>query len=504
MDKAAEINTDIDKTAAETTRRILDRSRHPVSVIPEEAFSRIAEAPLVRNNGVRILKDAAENYPAWLEAIENAERYIHFESYIIHEDEQGEIFARALIKKAGEGVKVRLIYDWLGGLGSTSGRFWKMLRDGGVEVRCFNYFDFTRPLAWVSRDHRKTIVVDGEVAFVTGLCVGRMWVGDPEKGIEPWRDTGVEIYGPAVADVDRAFADVWDDLGTALPDDEIADAGSLTDEGSVSLRIVASKPGMARTYRLDQLIGAMSRESLWLTDAYFAGSAAYIETLRSAAMDGVDVRLLLPASTDIAVMQTISRSGYRGLLEAGVRIYEWNGPMIHAKTAVVDGFWSRIGSTNLNVASWLTNCELDVLVEDHDLGARMQQMFLADLKNATEITLNEKHRPRPVSPREHKRPRGSSSSTSGRFAPSAIAIGNALVSTISTSRKRFLGATEARINLIGGILLLVTGIVAFRFPRILAFPLGLIAIWLAISLFIASVKLFRRPGNNKAEKPKET
>jgi cardiolipin synthase len=292
----------------------------------------------------------------------------------------------------------------------------------------------------------------------------------------------------SVREVDLAFADVWDDLGPAIP---IEANGNDPDAGSVSLRVVASRPGNARTYRLDQLIGAMSRETLWLTDAYFAGSAAYVETLRSAAMDGVDVRLLLPASTDIAVMQTISRSGYRGLLEAGVKIYEWDGPMIHAKTAVIDGFWSRVGSTNLNIASWLTNCELDVLVEDRDFGRQMQEMFLADLDNATEITLNEKHRPRPQHKHKTDSPKTSTAS-SARFAPSAIAIGNALGSTISTSKKRYLGAAEARINLIGGVILLVTGLIAFQFPRVLAVPLGIIAIWLAVSLFIASFKLFRQ------------
>lgn len=456
---------------------------------PQEAFSRIAEARPTHNNVVRLLRDASENYPAWLEAISSAKRYIHFESYIIHEDKQGHLFADALIEKAKEGVEVRLIYDWLGGLGNTSKRFWNTLRDNGIEVRCYNPFDVSRPLGWITRDHRKVIIVDGDVAFVTGLCVGDMWVGDPDKGIEPWRDTGVELRGGAVAEVDRAFADVWDDLGSAIPE-EVFQTNERTPptEGEISLRVVASKPGNARTYRLDQLIGSMSRETLWLTDAYFAGSTAYVETLRSASMDGVDVRLLLPASTDIAVMQTISRAGYRGLLEAGVRIYEWDGPMIHAKTAVVDGYWSRVGSTNLNVASWLTNCELDVLIEDRDFGREMQEMFLADLENATEITLNEKHRPR-AQKRADRGPKTSSAS-SARFAPSAIAIGNALGSTISTSKKRFLGATEARINLTGGIILLLLGLVAFWFPRVLAIPLGIIAIWFAISLFIASYKLF--------------
>lgn len=488
-EKLSEINI-IEKRSNKPLSR---RGQEFVNLLPEEAFSRIAEAPLLRGNGVRLLKNAAENYPAWLEAIQKAEKYIHFESFIIHEDAQGKLFADALIKKAKEGVRVRLVYDWAGGFGKTSRKFWQRLRDGGVEVRCYNPFSFARPLGWISRDHRKVLIADGKIAFVTGLCVGQMWVGEPEENIEPWRDTGVELRGKAVADVDRAFADVWDDLGKTIPKKQIADYKSLEDAGDVNLRVVATKPGNARVYRLDQMIAALSRETLWLTDAYFAGTHAYIESLRAAAMDGVDVRLLLPATTDIPVIQAISRSGYRSLLEAGVRIYEWDGPMLHAKTAVIDGFWSRVGSTNLNIASWLTNCEMDVLIEDANFGREMQEIYLADLKNATEICLNEKRKARPVKPRKKKT--GVSSATSAKFAPSAIAIGSALGSSISIDKKRPLGAMEAKINLTGGAMLLVFGIIAVFWSKLIAVPLGIIAVWLAVSLFINSYQLFKQSGN---------
>lgn len=460
--------------------------------MPEEAFSRIAEAHLVHKNGVRLLKDAAENYPAWLDAIEKAAHYIHFESYIIHEDEQGKRFADALIEKAREGVKVRLIYDWMGGFGKTSRKFWRKLAENGVEVRCYNPFSFARPLGWISRDHRKVLIVDKKIAFVTGLCVGQMWVGYAEKSISPWRDTGVELRGKAVADVDEAFADIWDDLGAPLPDDEIAHEDEIEDAGDVNVRVVATKPGHARIYRLDQMVGALAQETLWLTDAYFAGTNAYIETLRSAARDGVDVRVLVPAATDIPVMQAISRSGYRSLLEAGVRIYEWDGPMLHAKTAVIDGYWSRIGSTNLNIASWMSNCEIDVLVENAEFGREMQAMYLADLENATEIFLDEKKKARPSKVRERRRARRlTSSASTASFAPSAIAVGSALGSSISKNKRRPLGRMEAKISLTGAGLLSVLGIVSLFYPRILAIPLGLIFVWFAVSLFINSFQLFK-------------
>jgi cardiolipin synthase A/B len=145
-----------------------------VRTLADQAFSRAAGAPLVEGNRVRLLKDARENYPAWLDAIAAAKRYIHFESYIIHEDEAGGMFADALIAKAQEGVRVRLAYDWMGGFGKTSRRFWNHLRAGGVEVRCYNPPRLDSPLGWLSCDHRKTLTVDGQVGFVTGLCVGRM------------------------------------------------------------------------------------------------------------------------------------------------------------------------------------------------------------------------------------------------------------------------------------------------------------------------------------------
>ena len=188
--------------------------------LTDQASSRTAGAVLVPGNAVRLLKDAAENYPAWLEAIRSARKWILFESYVVREDATGWEFADELAAKAREGVRVRLLYDWLGGLGKTSERFWRALRSAGVEVRCFNPPRLDDPLAWLRRDHRKSIVVDDRVAFVSGLCVGRTWVGEPSRGVDPWRDTGVELQGPAVAEVARAFAEVWAETGPPLPKEE--------------------------------------------------------------------------------------------------------------------------------------------------------------------------------------------------------------------------------------------------------------------------------------------
>src|SRR5690606_17361324 len=145
-----------------------------------------AGAPLIEGNDVRLLWDATENYPAWLEAIAGARRRIHFESYFIEDDAVGRRFADALIAKSREGVRVRLVYDWLGSVRRASNRFWRRLRDEGVEVRVYNPPRLDSPLGWLSRDHRKMLVVDGRVGFVSGLCVGAAWEGRPEAGIEPW------------------------------------------------------------------------------------------------------------------------------------------------------------------------------------------------------------------------------------------------------------------------------------------------------------------------------
>src|SRR5690606_9166453 len=335
--------------------------------VAAHAFSRSAGAPLIRGNRVRLLRDASENYSAWLEAIEQARERIHFECYIIHEDEIGQQFAEVLQKRAADGVKVRLIYDWMGSLWKASRQFWNSLRSAGAEVRCYNPPRIDSPLGWLARDHRKMLTVDGQIGFITGLCVGKMWVGDPANGVEPWRDTGVEIRGLAVSEIEKAFAHMWALCGEPLPEEEVA--VRPIPAGRMDVRIVATEPATAGMMRLDQLIAALAKNRLWLTDAYYAGTSSYVQALRAAAKDGVDVRLLVPNGTDIPLMRPLTRAGYRPLLEAGVRIFEWNGTMLHAKTAVADGSWARVGSTNLNVASWFGNCELDAVIEDADFAA---------------------------------------------------------------------------------------------------------------------------------------
>lgn len=460
----------------------------PLRELADQAFSRAAGAPLIAGNHVRLLKDAGENYPSWLEAIAAARRHIHFENYMFYDDATGREFAAALSEKARAGITVRLIYDWLGCFGKASGRFWNELRASGVEVRCYNPPRLGSPLGWLSRDHRKMLAVDGEVAYVTGLCVGRMWSGDPARGQEPWRDTGVEIRGPAVAEVERAFARVWATLGEPLP---MLGLPPPEPAGSMDLRIVASEPATAGMLRLDLLIAALARKRLWLTDAYYAGTASYVEALRAAALDGVDVRLLLPNATDLPLLQPLSRSGYRTLLAAGVRIFEWNGTMLHAKTAVADGHWARVGSTNLNLASWLGNCELDAVIEDDEFGREMEAMYLEDLTNATEVVLDRRRRPRaPKEPRSALHVAGSGGGSVSRAAAGAVRIGHTIGAAFTD--RRVLGPIEARIATVSGLLLLALSLVFALFPQALAYPLVALGVWGGLALLYRGGQLHRK------------
>ncbi|MCC6609020.1 MAG: cardiolipin synthase B [Burkholderiales bacterium] len=455
----------------------------------DQAFLRAAGAPLVEGNSIRILRDAAENFPAWLAAIRAAQRSVFFECYIIDDDPVGREFIAALAERARSGVRVRLIYDWFGT--PRGGWIRSSLEAAGATVRCFNPPSFASPFGWISRDHRKMIAVDGQVGFVSGLCVSAKWLGDAARGLEPWRDTGVEIRGPAVADLEDAFAQVWDATGADLLDEECTPLESIARAGDVALRVIAGRPESTGVFRLDQFIAAVANERLWLTDAYFVGTAPYVQALRSAARDGVDVRLLVPGSSDVPIVGALSRAGYRSLLEGGVRVFEWNGRMLHAKTAVADGRWARIGSTNLNVASWLHNYELDVAVEDEAVAKAVADMYEQDLAQSTEIVLRRRHWVRPRLAERRKRRRRAASGSAGRAAAGALSIGSVVGAALTN--RRSLDATEANLLMYGSAILFAVAVVAFLWPKILAIPFAVIAAWIAGAMLLRAARLRRAP-----------
>jgi cardiolipin synthase len=324
--------------------------------------------------------------------------------------------------------------------------------------------------------------VDGQLAFVSGVCISDKWLGDARRNIPPWRDTGVALRGPAVADVEAAFARTWSILGEALPPECSSDGAAIEPAGDVSLRVIASHPSTAGMYRLDQLIAALARESLWLTDAYFVGLPPYVRALTTAAEDGVDVRLLVPGSSDLPPVAAMSRSGYRPLLAAGVRVFEWNGSMLHAKTAVADARWARVGSTNLNLVSWLGNCEIDVAVEDDTFATALAAQYESDLENATEIVLSDSRvrraqtaAPRPRIVRGKPGQRGSA----GRGAAGAMRLAHTVGAALNNRRVL---AGEAAPLLGGAMALLIFTAVAALWPRIVAWPLAILALWIAVGL----------------------
>jgi len=466
-------------------------------LLAEQSFSRAAGAPLLAGNEVELLIDARAAYDAWLAAIRGATGTILFENYIFRDDALGREFIDALAERAAAGVRVCVVRDWLGCLGQSGAQFWAPLLAAGGEVRAYNRPHLASPFGWLSRDHRKLLVVDHAIGFVGGICVSGTWLGDPARGIEPWRDTAVAVRGPAVVEFAHAFADVWSQLGAPLP----ADAAPLALPcGHVDLRVVATVPNTAGLYRLDQLIAGMARRNLWLTDAYFVGVAPYVQALIAAARDGVDVRLLVPGSNDIPAVGSLSRAGYRPLLEAGIRVFEWNGSMLHAKTAVADGRWARVGSSNLNLASWIGNCEIDVAIEDDAFARRMEAQYEQDLSHSTEIVLKMPKRRRVV---EEGAPRSARSQggSSGRAAAGALRLANSIGAAITN--RRVLGPAECAPLLVAGIVLLVAAVLALLWPRLVAWPLALLAVWIGVALVARYVDLRRRasPASEEASRP---
>jgi len=354
--------------------------------ILKSAMSRATGAPAIHGNEVALQFEGPDTFDRWIEAIEGAERYVYFENYILRDDPVGRRFRDALVAKAEEGARVHVLYDWVG-CWATPRRYWRPMREAGVLVRAFNPPRIQNPFGVFQRDHRKLVCVDDHTAFAGGFCIGQEWAGtetDP-----PWRDTGVELRGPSAWSAARAFERIWRETGGEAPAPEGAgmpEAGSREGEGT-PVWFIEGEPGLSRVYRALQLVCAHAQERIWITDPYFVAPQPVTHGLAEAARAGVDVRVLLPAHNNWPLVGTVSRTGYRGLLEAGVRLFEWQGPMIHAKTAVADGIWSRVGSSNLNSWSLLGNWEVDVGVLDADFGAQMEGLFLADLASAVEIVL---------------------------------------------------------------------------------------------------------------------
>ncbi len=438
----------------------------------DRALARASDAPLREDNRLVLLKDGPQTYDDWLAEISRAERWVHLENYIFRADEVGYRFAEALCEKAAEGVRVRVLYDWFGCL-DTPRAFWRRLRDAGVEVRVVNPPTLGTPLGVVRRDHRKLLAVDGTYASTGGVCISEGWlVRSPETGLA-YRDTAVSVRGPAVADLERAFAGAWDETGEPLPEEECSDAAGIPPAGDEAARIVIQEPRKMRILRILQLLTAGVERRLWITDAYFLSMTILTQSLMSAARDGVDVRVLVPSTNDLPWIGALSRTGYRQFLESGVRIFEYGGPMIHAKTVVADGWWSKVGSTNLNFSSLAANWEIDLVAEDRRFGVKMEEMFEEDLDHAREVRLTgtgRRPRVRPdrrIETADRRARRGVVGSGSGGAAV-ATRVGSVALQNSSAP----INTHEHALAAAASAALLGTSLLAARFPRLVAWPLA--------------------------------
>ncbi len=359
-------------------------SPHAIAALAERSLARAGGTRFIPGNATRLLLDGPRVYPAMLEAIRQAEHWVHLENYIIRDDASGRLFCEALMERAGAGVSVRLLTDWLGSRG-LGRRLTAELASAGVELRRFNPPRFLDLLGNVSRDHRKLLVTDAGTAFIGGLCIGDEWAGEPERGVPPWRDTAIQVVGPAAMALDQAFEQIWTLAGGTIPPGR--HAGEFPSAGDAEVGVVVGEPRRARIQRVVELLAAGAVDRLWITDAYLVAPRSLFQALLDAAHSGVDVRLLLPGASDLPIIRNLSRIGYRALLEAGVRIFEWGGPMLHAKTIVADGVWCRVGSSNLNSSSLVGNYELDILLHDPRLGSQLEAQFRRDMAQSAEVQL---------------------------------------------------------------------------------------------------------------------
>ncbi|MGZ5062751.1 MAG: phospholipase D-like domain-containing protein [Usitatibacter sp.] len=364
------------------------------------------DTPLKAGNRVVLLQNGAATYGAMLQAIAGARDSINMESYIFEDDEVGTKFADALVAKQAQGVQVTLIYDSVGSNGSSA-QFFKRLTDSGIQVLEFNPIN---PLAAKgltykigNRDHRKLLIVDGRTAFMGGINISGVYTsgsgsgsgagsGAPRSNATrqpmPWRDTHLQVQGPVVADFQRLFMATWEkQKGPPMAARDFFPSTAAV--GGEVVRAIGSSPDDPYSLFYATLVSAIdnAKTSVHLTNAYFVPDPQLLAALVGAARRGVDVALVLPSNSDNWLVLYAGRSHYEKLLENGVRIYERRGALLHAKTGIIDGRWSTIGSTNLDRISFLHNQEINAVVMGADFGAQMEAMFDADIAVSDHITL---------------------------------------------------------------------------------------------------------------------
>jgi cardiolipin synthase len=368
--------------------------------------------PLIAGNAVKLLFDGPQTMREMMAAINSAKNNINFETYIFDQDELGEQFANLLIEKQRQGVVVNVMYDSVGTL-DVPQAFFERMRGAGIRALPFNPVNPTklRGNGWKvnNRDHRKMLIVDGKVGFTGGINISATYAKSSpfrsktgtlgkDKDDVGWRDTHVRVEGPAVQAMQWLFVQAWaeqdaDDLRDAdyFPQPQVA--------GDKLVRVLGSKPGgHFEIYKALLLAIQEAKSSIHITCAYFVPDQQTLQALTDAARRGVQVELVLPSVLDSGLVFHAGRAFYTPLLEAGVRIFELKLSVLHAKTVVIDGLWSTVGSTNLDTRSFLHNSEVNVIIMGDVFGKEMELAFQEDLRNSKEMTLAS-WRQRPLSTR---------------------------------------------------------------------------------------------------------
>ena len=358
----------------------------------------IVGSPLVVGNKVTLLEDGPATYRAMFAAIRRAKDHINVESYIIEDGEMGQQFADLLLERQAHGVQVNLIYDSVGALG-TSRAFFDRLTQAGVQVLEFNPINplaVKKPWTLNHRDHRKLLVVDGRTAFLGGINIssvyssgssggrGKMPVG-PKNG---WRDTDIQVDGPVVAEFQKLFIQTWNkQRGKPLaPRDYFP---TVAPQGKEIARAIGSTPDDPYSLIYLTLISAITNaeKQVYIANAYFVPDPQLVQALLDATARGVDVRLILPSQSDSAMVFHAGRSHYTDLLEGGVKIYERRGAVLHVKTAIIDGVWSCVGSSNLDWRSAVDNDEINAVILGREFAQQMQAAYDKDIANSDAIEL---------------------------------------------------------------------------------------------------------------------
>ena len=383
----------------------LKRSVDPTDILERHAavVESVTESPLTKGNKVTLLANGQAAYAAMFKAIQNAKDHINLETFIIEDDEVGRKFADLLLQKQADGVQVNLIYDSMGSY-STPAAFFQRLRDAGIQVVEFNPVNpFKAHGHWLLAhpDHRKILIIDGKVALTGGINISAVYSsrlsgrGEVEGAPLPWRDTDVQIEGPAVAEFQKLFLDTWQkQQGPELSDRNYFP--ELKEVGNALVRVVGSTPGQSNRITFIVYVSAITfaEHSVHLTNAYFIPDDQILDAFTDAAGRGVDVKIIVPSKTDSKLALDAQRYNYAGLLKSGVKIYERRNALLHAKTAVIDGVWSTVGSTNMDLWSFLSDDEVNAVILSHEFAVEMEKMFGGDLAESDQIQWEEwKKRP---------------------------------------------------------------------------------------------------------------